>query len=165
VSIDLLIRAIAIGLGATLVMDLWAVLLNRAFAIPAPNQCLVGRWLLHMTKGVFSHPGISNAARRPGECPIGWLAHYTIGAVFALGLMAFTTPQWLKSPSLMPALIFGVVTVGFPFLILHPAFGLGVAASKAPAPMQARIRSLMNHAVFGVGLYLAAMVVTWVVDR
>jgi len=89
VSIDLLIRAVAIGLGATLVMDLWAVLLNRAFAIPAPNQCLVGRWLLHMTKGVFSHPGISNAARRPGECPIGWLAHYTIGAVFALGFPPF----------------------------------------------------------------------------
>jgi hypothetical protein len=60
----------------------------------------------------------------------------------------------------MPALIFGVVTVGFPFFIMHPSFGLGIAASKAPNPMQARLRSLMNHAAFGVGLYVSAWVLS-----
>ena len=62
-----------------------------------------------------------------------------------------------SSPTLMPALIFGIVTVGFPLFVMHPAFGLGLAASKAPNPMQARLRSLINHVVFGFGLYLSAL--------
>ena len=32
-----LVRAILIGLGATLTTDLWALLLKRAFKITAPN--------------------------------------------------------------------------------------------------------------------------------
>jgi Protein of unknown function (DUF2938) len=43
---------------------------------------------------------------------------------------------------------------------LHPGLGLGIAASKAPNPMEARLRSLMNHAVFGVGLYVSALILS-----
>ena len=163
-KIELLIRAVVVGLGATLVMDLWTVFLKRAFNIPSPNYCFVGRWLRHMTDGVFKHPSIAAAAQKPAECTIGWIAHYTIGVLFALALVSLTTPQWLQSPTLMPALIFGIVTVGMPLFILHPSFGLGLAASKAPNPMQARLRSLMNHVVFGVGLYVSALVVSSIVE-
>ena len=158
---DPLVETVLIGLGATFVMDLWAVFLNRAFAIPLPNYCFIGRWLRHMANGTFIHPRIAAATQQPAECPIGWIAHYTIGALFALALVALTTAQWLRAPTLTPALIFGIVTVGFPFFIMHPAFGLGLAASKAPNPMQARLRSLMNHVVFGVGLYLSALVLSF----
>ena len=34
--------AIAVGLGATLVMDLWNLFLKRAFSIPSLNYCLLG---------------------------------------------------------------------------------------------------------------------------
>jgi hypothetical protein len=163
-KIELLVGAVVVGLGATLVMDLWAVFLKRAFNIPSPNYCLVGRWLRHMTDGVFKHRSISAAAKRPAECTFGWIAHYTIGVLFAFALVALTTPQWLQSPTLMPALIFGIVTVGMPFFIMHPSFGLGLAASKAPNPMQARLRSLMNHAAFGVGLYVSALVMSSVIE-
>lgn len=160
---ELLIGAVVVGLGATLVMDLWTVFLKRAFSIPLPNYCFVGRWLRHMIDGVFKHPSIAAAAQKPAECIIGWIAHYTIGVLFALALVALATPQWLQSPTLMPALIFGIVTVGMPLFIMHPSFGLGLAASKAPNPMQARLRSLMNHVVFGVGLYVSALVVSFIV--
>ncbi|HET7237856.1 MAG TPA: DUF2938 domain-containing protein [Terrimicrobiaceae bacterium] len=160
---ELLIGAVVVGLGATLVMDLWTVFLKRAFSIPLPNYCFVGRWLRHMIDGVFKHPSIAAAAQKPAECIIGWIAHYTIGVLFALALVALATPQWLQSPTLMPALIFGIVTVGMPLFIMHPSFGLGLAASKAPNPMQARLRSLMNHVVFGVGLYVSALVVSSIV--
>jgi len=80
--------------------------------------------------------------------------------LFALALVALATPAWLQSPTPMPALVFGIVTVGFPFFVMHPSFGLGFAASKTPNPMQARLRSLMNHAAFGVGLYASALVVS-----
>jgi hypothetical protein len=58
------------------------------------------------------------------------------------------------------ALIFGIVTVAIPFFVMHPSFGLGVASSKAPNPTQARLRSLMSHAVFGVGLYVSGLVMS-----
>ena len=159
-KIELLIGAVTVGLGATFVMDLWAIFLKHAFKIPSTNYCLVGRWLLHMTNGSIKHQSITAAAQKPAECTTGWIAHYTIGVLFALALVALATPEWLQSPTLMPALIFGIVTVGFPFFIMHPSFGLGLAASKAPNPMQARLRSLMNHAAFGVGLYASALVVS-----
>lgn len=163
-KIELLVGTVAVGLGATLVMDLWAVFLKRAFNIPPPNYCLVGRWLRYMADGVFKHPGIAAAAHKPAECAIGWMAHCAIGMLFAVTLVALVTPQWLQSPTLAPALIFGIVTVGFPLFIMHPAFGLGFAASQAPDPLQARLRSLMNHAVFGIGLYLSAQVASFVFD-
>lgn len=163
-KIELFVGAVVVGVGATLVMDLWGVFLKRAFAIPSSNYCFVGRWLRHMGSGTFKHPSIAAAVRKPGECAIGWIAHYTIGALFALALVALATPKWLQSPTLTPALIFGVVTVGFPLFIMHPSFGLGFAASKAPNPLQTRLRSLMNHVVFGAGLYLSALAVSSVID-
>lgn len=155
-----LIGAAAVGLGATLVMDLWGVFLSYAFKFAAPDYCLVGRWLCYMREGVFRHPGISKAAPRPAECMVGWIAHYAIGVLFALALVALTSPRWLQTPTLPPALVFGIVTVVFPFFIMQPSFGLGVAASKTPNPAQARLRSLMNHTMFGVGLYVSARIIS-----
>ena len=43
-----IIGAMAIGIGATLTMDLWNLFLKRAFNIPSLNYCLLGRWLSHM---------------------------------------------------------------------------------------------------------------------
>lgn len=48
-------------------------------------------------------------------------------------------------------------------LISAILIGLGFAASKTSNPMQARIRSLMNHTVFGAGLYLFALLVNWLI--
>ncbi|HEY3487072.1 MAG TPA: DUF2938 domain-containing protein [Gammaproteobacteria bacterium] len=154
--------AIVIGVGATLVLDLWGLFLKRAFNIPAPNFCLVGRWLSYMSRGVFTHASIVAAAQRPAECVIGWIAHYIIGVLFALAFVALATPQWLQSPTLLPALIFGIITIVFPFFIMQPAFGLGFAVSKTPNPMQARLRSLITHLVFGIGLYISALVMSFI---
>ena len=49
----------------------------------------------------------------------------------------------------------------FPFFIMQPAFGLGVASSKTPNPTGARLKSLMRHIVFGVGLYVCALAASY----
>ena len=54
------IGAIAIGIGATLLMDLWNLFLKRAFGIPSLNYCLLGRWLRHMPSGIFRHAEIAS---------------------------------------------------------------------------------------------------------
>lgn len=66
--------------------------------------------------------------------------------------------EWVHQPTLYPALAFGFVTVIFPFFILQPGLGLGIAASKTANPNQLRLRSLLNHSIFGIGLYLCALI-------
>ncbi|MDQ6689336.1 MAG: DUF2938 domain-containing protein [Gemmatimonadota bacterium] len=153
--------AIAIGMGATLIMDLWNLFLKRTFSIPSLNLCLLGRWLRHMPGGTFRHASISAAPQKSFECTVGWIAHYTIGVVFALVLVALTSGDWLVRPSLLLALLYGIGTVVFPVFIMQPSLGLGIAASKTPKPAQARLKSLVTHTVFGVGLYLSALGVSY----
>jgi hypothetical protein len=142
-------------------MDVWALFLKHAFGIASPNYCLVGRWIGHMPAGIFRHASIAAAPHKPSECAIGWIAHYLIGTVYAFVLVGFVTTSWLARPSALPAIVFGIVSVAVPFLVMQPSFGLGVAASRAPNPAQARLRSFMAHAAFGVGLYLSAVGVSY----
>lgn len=153
------LSAILIGLGATLISDLWAVFLKHAFRITPSNLCLVGRWLRTMPEGIFTHANIASAPRKSAECAVGWIAHYIIGIMFALAFVAFAGNRWLQHPTLLPAILFGVVTVLAPFSIMQPSFGLGFAASKTSNPTQARLRSLVNHTAFGAGLYLSGLFV------
>jgi len=158
---DHILGGLAIGIGATLVMDLWNLFLKRTFSLPSLNYCLLGRWLRHMPGGTFRHASIAAAPQKPFECAVGRIAHYTIGVVFALGLIVFTSGDWLARPTLLPALLYGVGTIVFPFFIMQPAFGLGMAASRTLRPTQARLKSLGTHAAFGVGLYLCARGVSY----
>jgi hypothetical protein len=151
--------AVLMGVGATLLLDLWSLLLKTAFHIPSLNYCLLGRWILHMP-GKFMHASIGAAPGKAYECAIGWTTHYLIGIVFALLFVAVASDSWLRQPTVLPAVAFGVVTVLVPFLTMQPAFGLGIAASKTPHPSTARLKSVMTHAVFGCGLYLSGILVS-----
>ena len=96
-----------------------------------------------------------------------WAGSRTIPSVaaFALVFVFLASPGWLARPTLLPAVAFGVATTLVPYLIMQPSFGLGVAASKTPKPNQARLKSLMTHTVFGIGLYLWAALLSRVLFR
>lgn len=149
--------AIPMGLGATLLIDLWALFLKRAFAVASLDFCLLGRWVLHMPGGTFIHERISAAEPKRYECVAGWVTHYAIGSGLALAFVALMPGSWLDRPTLLPALAFGIVTTAAPYFVMQPALGLGVASSRTPHPNRARLKSLMTHTVFGVGLYLTAI--------
>jgi hypothetical protein len=157
---DLPLYAAPIGIGATALMDLWGLFESRVFALPARDYAMVGRWLGHFPRGRFAHENIAAAAPISGESVIGWAAHYATGILFAALLLAIFGLDWAHDPSLAPALGVGLVTVAAPFLILQPALGAGVAASRTPRPMTARLRSIDAHLSFGVGLYLAAEILS-----
>jgi hypothetical protein len=154
--------AIVVGIGATLLMDLWNLFLKRAFSIPSLNYCLLGRWVRHMPEGTFRHANIATAPQKRFECAVGWIAHYTTGIVFALVFVVLASSDWLARPTLPLALLYGIGTVVFPFFIMQPSLGLGIAASRTSKPMQARVKSVGTHTVFGVGLYLCALGVSYV---
>jgi hypothetical protein len=149
--------ALAIGVGATAVMDVWAVALKRFWCIPSLNLAMVGRWLGHLPRGTVTHANIAQAAPVRDEAILGWTAHYVIGVLFAAVLLALAGQEWVRQPTFAPALLAGLVSVAAPFCILQPGMGAGLAASKTPHPGAARLRSLMAHTAFGIGLYLAAL--------
>jgi hypothetical protein len=142
--------------GATLLIDVWALFLRRAFSIPSLNYCLLGRWVLYIPEGKIVHESIAATPQKSHECAVGWITHYMIGVTFALLFVRLASGSWLARPTLLPALAFGIATVLVPFFTMQPSFGLGIAASKTPNPNKARLKSLMTHTVFGVGLYVSA---------
>lgn len=156
-AIEFVVYSSVIGIGATALADVWGMGMKRVFGIPLMNWGLVGRWFGHMPEGRFVHASIAKAAPIRGELAIGWIAHYAIGIVFAGIMLAIWSPGWAYQPTLMPALIIGWATVAAPFFIMQPGLGLGIAAAKTPRPMAARLRSLLTHTVFGLGLYLTAL--------
>jgi hypothetical protein len=109
------------------------------------------------------HESITATPKKPHECIVGWIAHYMIGTGFALLFVLLASGSWLARPTLLPALAFGIATTLVPFFIMQPSFGLGVAASKTSNPNRARLKSLMTHTVFGVGVYVWAYLLSHVV--
>ena len=160
---EIVIRAVLIGIGATVLIDLWAWILMRVFGVASLDYALVGRWLGHMPAGRFMHASIGAAPRIRGERFIGWTTHYATGVLFAVMLLAACGPDWTRQPSLGPALAFGILTVTAPFFVMQPGMGLGIAASKTPKPNVARVRSLATHTIFGIGLYASAWMLAWLV--
>jgi hypothetical protein len=149
---------IIIGIGATIVFDLWLLLLKR-MGVKTMNMAFIGRWAGHLAQGRFAHDSITAAPAVSGEHALGWLVHYATGVAFAGALVVVAGQGWLHAPSIGPALAVGIATVGAPLFVMQPSMGLGVASSKTPTPLKNCLRSVANHTVFGLGLYLSALLI------
>lgn len=151
-------RILIIGIGATAVMDLWLQLLRR-LGVATQGFGLIGRWVGHLLRGRVAHAAIAKAEPIKGELALGWLTHYAVGVAFAALLVQTTGTAWMDAPTAWPALAVGVLTVAAPLMVMQPAMGAGFFASKTPSPLQSCLRSLLNHTVFGLGLYLSASLI------
>src|SRR5690349_24662136 len=120
---------------------------------------MLGRWIGHWRDGQWRHASIVKADPVKGEVWMGWLAHYVIGVGFAGVLVLVCGNDWIASPSPGPAVLLGVFTVAAPLLVLQPALGAGIASTKTSAPLRNSLKSLANHSMFGIGLYLAAIAI------
>lgn len=159
VNLVVLLKTVAIGIGATVCMDLWAQLLKRVFSIPALNWGLVGRWIANLPSGQWVHSNILKAKSFSFENVLGWGAHYGVGIVFALGFVWYVGTDWVISPAAAPAWVFGISTVVFPFFIMQPGLGMGVAASNTSNPLKGQFLSLVAHSVFGLGMFATALLI------
>lgn len=149
-------HVLLVGIGATAILDLWLFLL-MAMGVPTLRFALIGRWMGHLLRGRFVHPAIARSASIPGESILGWLGHYAMGIAFAALLVGTQGEAWLRQPTPGPALIFGLLTVTVPLLVLQPAMGAGLASSRTATPIRNVLRSVANHGVFGLGLYLSSL--------
>ena len=157
--LSLVFATIACGIGATALLDLWAILLGKVAGIALPNWAMVGRWFGHLPSRTFFHDDIAKSAPVPNELALGWIMHYAVGILFAAILVDIAGPGWLAAPTFIPAWILGIVTVGCGWFILQPGMGAGWAASRRPNAMQIRILNLVGHTVFAIGLYGTALLI------
>ncbi len=156
-----LISSVIIGVGATIFMDLYAIFIKRFFNIQSLDYAVVGRWVGHFKNGIFTHKNIIHSEKIKGERAIGWLSHYLIGISFAFLLLLICGVDWLKNPTFLPCILIGLATTIAPWFLMQPAFGFGFAASKTPNPNLSRLRSLQAHFIYGLGLYLAALLLSF----
>lgn len=154
---DLLIRGVLIGIGGSVLIDAWSLVLRRVFHVPTLDYAMLGRWIGHFRQGRFFHQRITSASPVRGERLLGWVAHYSIGVSFAFLLLAIWGSDWAHSPTILPALVVGLSTIAAPWLVMQPAFGAGIAGSKAPNPRAGRLRNLGTHTIYGLGLYATAL--------
>ncbi len=151
-----LTTGILMGLGGTLGMDAWAWALNRVAGVPRPNWAMIGRWVGRWPR--WRHGNIGVASPVAGELALGWGFHYFVGVVYGVVFAFLAGPDWLAAPTLLPALVFAVLTIVAGWFILQPGLGLGWAASRTPNPWKARGLGLAGHVVFGLGMWGVAVV-------
>lgn len=164
VEINGWVATVLVGTLATAAMDLGSLLLRRFAGVPLPNYAMVGRWVGHMPAGRLRHNAIAAAPAVRGERAIGWAVHYLTGIAFAALLLAICGLDWIRAPTLAPAMLVGLATIAAPFLLMQPCMGAGIAARRTPDPATARVRSLINHGLFGLGLYVAGRAVKLLLD-
>jgi hypothetical protein len=156
---DLIWPGIIIGFGATVLMDIWAIILSWLPGQGRPNWGPVGRWCWHLRHGKVFHDRIGDAAPYDHENALGWIFHYLVGILYGVILVLAVGPHWLAHPSFWPAWIWGIVTIAAGWFLLQPGLGLGIAASRTPNPALSRILGLIAHTVFGFGLYANALLI------
>jgi hypothetical protein len=156
---DILWRSMIIGIGATVLMDIWAIIVAKATGGSLPNWAPVGRWFWHLGRGKVFHDDIGKAAPYEHELALGWIGHYAVGILYGILLVQIAGPGWLSQPTFLAAWIWAVVTVGAGWFLLQPGLGIGWAASKTPNPAKVRFLNIVSHTVFGFGLYATALII------
>lgn len=110
-------------------MDAWARFGRRVLNVQRLDYALLGRWIGHFPRGRFLHDRIASADPVRGERPFGWFAAYAIDVAFALPLLAISGPTEPAHPRSGPMLV-GIATIATPWLVMQPAMGAGIAASR-----------------------------------
>ena len=154
---DVVISGLGVGFGATLMTDAVGVL-RQGWAGTNGFYRLVGRWAGSIPRRGLAHDDIRNTAPVQAEAAIGWTAHIALGLLFGIGFVFLFGASDLSAPRIWQGLSFGLVTVLVPWLVFQPLFGWGIAVSKAPNPWPLRLRGLITHGTFGLGLWLSAVV-------
>lgn len=152
-----ILAGLLMGLVATALMDVWALILNRFAGQNLPNWALVGRWFRHLGEGTIFHDDIAKAEPYGRELALGWIGHYVIGIIYGIVFAILAGPAWLAAPTFLPAWIFAILTVTAGWFLLQPGLGLGWAASKTANPGKVRALNLVAHTVFGMGMWGTAL--------
>uniref|UniRef100_UPI0035BBB340 DUF2938 family protein n=1 Tax=Pedomonas mirosovicensis TaxID=2908641 RepID=UPI0035BBB340 len=57
----------------------------------------------------------------------------------------------------MPPIILSWALLVAPYFIMMPGMGAGIAGAKTPRPAVTRLKSVVGHSIFGLGMYATAL--------
>ena len=165
-----LIYIVSSGILATLAMDTAALALvanHLGNSVPyriVPN--LLGRWIGSMANKTFVHSTIFETPALPHEAALGVVCHYLIGITLTALILYPNLKVRQAPPSLRAAITFALGTCVLPYFLMFPAMGFGMLGLKAPEPFVRIVFSAVNHAAFGVGIFLWSSILgTLLADR
>ncbi|MXN20633.1 DUF2938 family protein [Pseudooceanicola sp. GBMRC 2024] len=147
-----------VGIGATVALDLWAVVMARIGWMPGTHWPAVGRWLLGLRAGRLVLEGTDSRPYSLAEAVLGWLFHYLIGLGYAAAFPLIWGTGFLSAPTVFPVVLIGIVVSSLAgLMILMPAMGGGLFARRLPGAGGVILYVLIAHAVFALAQYLLAL--------
>ena len=155
--LPLFLRILITGLAGATAADAGRTVYQAVIGFPAVNWSVTGRWFLMVLQGQPFVADMGAAPSLPNELLAGHAAYYTISVVFA-GFYLLLLKSMRREPNLWNGLLFGWVTMAFPFFVQMPLMGMGMLASDTATPGLIIGRTLVHHSCFGLGLAIGAMV-------
>lgn len=158
---DLIPFVLVTGLGATICLDLWVLLLSCVSPVKRTDWGMVGRWLSGLPQG----RGVLDPQRQVlpagAEQVLGWGFHFAVGLAYGAALVLFWGAAYAASPTLGPALLIGFCGATFAGLcIMMPGMGAGLAGANLPNRGFAVSVMLANHLVFALALFGLALLMS-----
>lgn len=151
---NIVIFSLIVGIGSTLTLDIWVMLVKWITGIPPTDWGLVARWVLDFRKGHFILDGTRTSPANLQEQVFGWIVHYSVGITYAVLILIVWGAEYIAAPTILPIVIIGFIlsTIAGMF-ILFPGLGAGIMASKLPNQLTMVVYLIVAHAVFAVGQY------------
>ena len=147
-------RVVAAGVLSTLSMDLLTGLGIWLKVVAPLGPRLVGRWFVSVARAQPLHADIARSSSMPHEVVVAMPVHYAIGTVLTAAFVWGTGALgWSRGAGV--ALAFGLSTSVLPWLVMFPAMGYGFFGTHGPDGTRLFVSSLISHAFFGLGLWLA----------
>ncbi len=155
---NIVIFCLFIGIGSTVILDLWVTLVEKVLAIAPTNWGSVGRWITGIPQGKWT---LDSADTRPitkMEKVLGWGFHYVIGIAYAALLILLFGTGFMRTPTILPVVIVGLVLSTLAGLaILMPALGAGFMGKRVPNWSAMFIYLIVAHGIFASGQYCLAI--------
>jgi hypothetical protein len=91
-------------------------------------------------------------------CAVGFQSGLCLLRVAAYGLLlvAIWGAEWLRQPGIAEPLILALALLVLPYFVMMPGMGMRIAGSRTPKPNVTRLKSVIGHSMFGIGMYLTA---------
>lgn len=152
---DLWIMAFVGGLVGSAFMDIMEMYMGKVGIYSGVKGTHIGRWAHGLAKGKLYYDNIDDAAPVNNEIRIAFIFHYLVGGGFvALGypVMLYFVDVSTLFMHLPLAVIYGLLTCAFPWLILMPSLGKGIAGNKMPTQVSPIIAPIGSHLAYGLGI-------------
>ncbi len=151
--------SLVVGIGSTLVLDLWVILVKKLLGMPPTDWGMVGRWLQGLAQGKLLLDTRIERSPNLSEKALGWLFHYLIGIAYAVLLLLIWGRGFADTPEIGPIVIVGIIFSSLAGLtVLMPAMGGGIFGRKLANQTAILIYVVVAHTAFAAGQYGFALI-------